>query len=134
MLDAGIRVDYVLIDTWFTTEPMLLKLLETGMGAIGMVKQLKQRYTYRDKTYTLPQLHRFVRFKGARNIFGSIVVETKTGIPVKIAIVQNRNKKSECLYLLEKLSHLQYAPKFVLLIKKVQRHSPRHNSPKYLNP
>ncbi|MDE6923632.1 MAG: hypothetical protein K2P59_00010 [Acetatifactor sp.] len=25
---------------------------------------------------------------------------TKTGIPVKIVIVRNRNKKSECLYLL----------------------------------
>lgn len=99
-LDAGLRADYVLMDTWFTTEPMLIKLLETGMDAIGMVKQLKQRYTYRDKTYTLPELRRFVRFEGNRNIFGSIVVKTKTGIPVKIVIVRNRNKKSECLYLL----------------------------------
>ncbi|MGN1141287.1 MAG: hypothetical protein ACI4TF_08795 [Oliverpabstia sp.] len=31
---------------------------------------------------------------------GSIVVSAKTGIPVKIVIVCNRNKKSECLYLL----------------------------------
>lgn len=99
-LDAGLRADYVLMDTWFTTEPMLIKLLETGMDVIGMVKQLKQRYTYRDKTYTLPELRRFVRFECNRNIFGSIVVKTKTGIPVKIVIVRNRNKKSECLYLL----------------------------------
>ena len=41
-----------------------------------------------------------VRFEGARNIFGSLVVTTKTGIPVKIVFVRNRNKKSECLYLL----------------------------------
>lgn len=34
------------------------------------------------------------------NIFGSLVVTTKTGIPVKIVFVRNRNKKSECLYLL----------------------------------
>ena len=32
--------------------------------------------------------------------FGSLVVTTKTGIPVKIVFVRNRNKKSECLYLL----------------------------------
>ena len=41
-----------------------------------------------------------VRFEGAKNIFGSLVVTTKTGIPVKIVFVRNRNKKSECLYLL----------------------------------
>ena len=41
-----------------------------------------------------------VRFEGARNIFASLVVTTKTGIPVKIVFVRNRNKKSECLYLL----------------------------------
>lgn len=37
-LAAGIQADYVLMDTWFTTESMLEKLLETGMDAIGMVK------------------------------------------------------------------------------------------------
>ena len=36
----------------------------------------------------------------AGNIFGSLVVTTKTGIPVKIVFMRNRNKKSECLYLL----------------------------------
>lgn len=99
-LAAGIQADYVLMDTWFTTEPMLAKILETGIDAIGMVKQLKQRYNYQGKAYALPELRRFVRFDGSKNIFGSIIVTTKTGIPVKIVIVRNRNKKSECLYLL----------------------------------
>ena len=40
-LTAGIKADYVLMDTWFTTEPMLKEILETGIHAIGMVKQLK---------------------------------------------------------------------------------------------
>lgn len=99
-LKAGIKVDYVLMDTWFTTEPMLAEILETGMDAIGMVKQLKQRYTYNGKQYKLPELKKFVSFEGTRNIFGSLVVTTKTGIPVKIVFVRNRNKKSECLYIL----------------------------------
>lgn len=99
-LAVGIQADYVLMDTWFTTEPMLAKILETGIDAIGMVKQLKQRYNYQGKAYTLPELRRFVRFDGSKNIFGSIIVTTKTGIPVKIVIVRNLNKKSECLYLL----------------------------------
>ena len=88
------------MDTWFTTEPMLEKLLETGMDTIGMVKQLKQRYYYQGRAYTLPQLRRFVRFGSSKDIFGSVIVSTKKGIPVRIVIVRNRNKKSECLYLL----------------------------------
>lgn len=100
VLTAGIKADYVLMDTWFTTEPMLKEILDTGIHAIGMVKQLQQRYTYNGRQYTLPGLKKFVDFSGARNIFGSLVVTTKTGIPVKIVFVRNRNKKSECLYLL----------------------------------
>lgn len=99
-LNAGIQADYVLMDTWFTTEPMLAKLLQIGIDTIGMVKQLKQKYCYKGQFYTLPQLRKFIRFENGKNIFGSVLVTTKTGIPVKIVIVRNRNKKSECLYLL----------------------------------
>lgn len=99
-LQAGIKADYVLMDTWFTTEPMIKEILHTGLDAIGMVKQLKQHYSYQGRQYTLPQLKKFVDFSGARNIFGSLAVTTKTGIPVKIVFVRNRNKKSECLYIL----------------------------------
>lgn len=99
-LDAGIKADYVLMDTWFTTEPMLKELLKTGIDVIGMVKQLKQRYSYHGKLYTLPELQKFMRLEGPQNIFGSLAVTTRDGIPVKIVFVRNRNKKSECLYLL----------------------------------
>ena len=99
-LNAGIKAQYVLMDTWFTTEPMIGSILNTGLDVIGMVKQLKQRYTYNGKQYKLSELKKFVCFDGARNIFGSLIVTTKTGIPVKIVFVRNRNKKSECLYIL----------------------------------
>ena len=99
-LNAGIRAQYVLMDTWFTTEPMIGAVLNTGLDVIGMVKQLKQCYTYNGKQYKLQELKKFVCFDGARNIFGSLIVTTKTGIPVKIVFVRNRNKKSECLYIL----------------------------------
>lgn len=92
-LTVGIKADYVLMDTWFTTEPMLKNILDIGIHAIGMVKQLKQRYTYNGRQYTLPGLKKFVDFSGAGNIFGSLIITTKTGIPVKIVFVRNRNKK-----------------------------------------
>lgn len=99
-LNAGIHADYVLMDSWFTTEPMLKELLGIGLDAIGMVKQLKQQYRYQGKSYTLPQLRKFMRHENAVNIFDSVLVHTRDGIPVKIVFIRNRYKKSECLYLL----------------------------------
>lgn len=98
-LDTGMTADYVLMDTWFTTEPMTASVLELGLDVIGMVKQLKQRYYFNGKAYTLPELQKFVNYNGASHIFGSLLVTTKKGIPAKIVFVRNRNKKSECLYL-----------------------------------
>ena len=66
-----------------------------------MVKQLKQTYLYHDRYYTLPKLQKFMQHDGASSIFGSVVVTIKKeGIPVKIVFVRNRNKSSECLYIL----------------------------------
>ena len=80
VLNAGIRAQYVLMDTWFTTEPMIAEILNLGMDVIGMVKQLKQRYTYHGRQYKLSELKKFVSFEGARNTFGSLAVTTKTEI------------------------------------------------------
>lgn len=44
------------------------------------------------KRYTLYELKKFVNFGGARNIFGSLIVTTKTGIPVMIVFVRNRKR------------------------------------------
>ena len=99
-LASGIRADYVLMDTWFTHEPLIKEILGLGLDVIGMVKQLKQRYTYKGKAYTLHDLRKFVQFENGKNIFGSLVVTTKSGVPVKIVFVRNKNKKSECLYIL----------------------------------
>lgn len=79
---------------------MIQSILELGLDVIGMVKQLKQRYYFNGKAYTLPELQKFVKYNGVSNIFGSLLVTTRKGIPVKIVFVRNRNKKSECLYIL----------------------------------
>nr|WP_308593118.1 transposase [uncultured Criibacterium sp.] len=100
MLNYGITADYVLMDTWFTNEPMIKQVSNFGLEVIGMVKQLKQRYMYNGKLYTLPQLQKLVRFSKVSDILGSLRVTTKDGMPVKIVFVKNRNKKSECLYIL----------------------------------
>lgn len=64
-LQAGIQADYVLMDTWFTTELMIHALLAEGIHVIGMVKQLKQTYLYQGRYYTLPKLQKFIQRDGA---------------------------------------------------------------------
>lgn len=97
---AGISADYVLMDSWFTNEPMIESVLEKGLQIIGMVKELKQRYTLNRKTYSLSQLRSLIKQKQGSDIIGSICVETKKGIPIKLVFVCNRNNRKEWLAIL----------------------------------
>lgn len=100
-LDAGIEADYILMDSWFTNEPFIQKLRTMGLHVIGMVKDAKQRYLYRRRAFTLPQLAKLAVRRNAGTPYRSLVVKTgKHNIPVRIIFIQNRNKKSEFLYLL----------------------------------
>lgn len=99
-LKQGISADYVLMDTWFTHEPMIQSILDEGLNVIGMVKQLKQKYTYKGKSYLLNELRTLVPKNSSSNILGSVIAKTKTGIFVKLVFVKNRNNKREWLTLL----------------------------------
>ena len=100
-LDAGIGADYILMDSWFTTEPFVQSLRKIGLHVIGMVKDVKQRYAYRGHFYTLPELAKIAMDKNASHLYRSLLVRTKKhNLPVRIVFVRNRNKRSELLYLL----------------------------------
>ena len=45
-MDAGIEADYILMDSWFTTDPFVQKLRTMGLHVIGMIRNGKQRYLY----------------------------------------------------------------------------------------
>lgn len=100
-LKAGISADYLLMDSWFTNEPMLKAMQSRGLDVIGMVKDNKQRYAYNGKPLTLKELYGALpsKKKGAE-IIGSLIARTKQGIAVRMIFVQNRNKKSEWLAVL----------------------------------
>lgn len=59
-LKQGILADYVLMDSWFTHEPLIRSILDEGLDVIGIVKQLKQRYQYKGGSYTQHQLRRLL--------------------------------------------------------------------------
>lgn len=100
-LQAGIKASYVLMDTWFTNEPFIIRVLEQGLDVIGMLKDTKQFYYYNGNKYNLKQLGKLVSFSKPGNILHSILVQTgKTKTPVKLVFVRNRNKRSEYIVIL----------------------------------
>lgn len=100
-LAAGIQAAYVLMDTWFTNEPFIKKVLDEGIDVIGMLKDNKQRYYYKGRLYNLKQLATLMDFDRPCSVFGSVCVKTmKYGIPIKLVYVRNRNKKSEYIVIL----------------------------------
>jgi len=99
-LKQGIVADYVLMDTWFTHEPMIQAILKEGLNVIGMVKQLKQKYTYKGRSYSLNELRTLIPKNNANNMLGSVIAQTKNGVPVKLVFVKNRNNKKEWLTIL----------------------------------
>lgn len=100
-LNAGVKASYVLMDTWFTNEPFIDKVLALGVDVIGMLKDNKQFYFYKGHKCNLKQLGKLVSFSKPGNILYSICVETgKQRIPVKLVFVRNRNKRSEYIVIL----------------------------------
>jgi hypothetical protein len=58
-LNAGVPADYVLMDTWFTQQPLIRSIAEIGLDVIGMVKDTKQRYLINGRRLSLKELYFF---------------------------------------------------------------------------
>lgn len=99
-LRAGFHADYVLMDSWFTQMPLIRRLLAEGLDTIGMVKEMKQRYTHQGQRLTLSELYRVLPKDKKSSIWSSVITQTSCGVPVKLVFVQNRNKRREWLAIL----------------------------------
>ncbi|WP_373893489.1 IS4 family transposase [Virgibacillus natechei] len=100
-LNAGIDASYVLMDSWFTQQPLIKAVTEQGLDVIGMVKKLKQRYLVDGERVSLDQLYRLAKpSNGKKGILRSIHTIQANGVPVKVVFVRNRNKKSDWLAIL----------------------------------
>ncbi|WP_058306276.1 IS4 family transposase [Gracilibacillus massiliensis] len=100
-MNAGIDASYVLMDSWFTYQPLVKEIKEQGLDVIGMVKNLKQRYLVNGQRVSLKDLYRFAKPTGGKKgILRSIHTTQANGVPIKVVFVRNRNKKSEWLAIL----------------------------------
>lgn len=62
-----------------------------------MVKEMKQRYLMQGKRMMLREVFKSLPASKAKDIKGSIIVQTACGLPVKLVFVRNRNKKENGL-------------------------------------
>lgn len=68
------------MDSWFTHAPLLQKLMDKGLYVIGMVKQLKQRYLFEGKSFSLRELYTKIPKNPKADIVGSIRFQTPNGL------------------------------------------------------
>jgi hypothetical protein len=100
VLQAGVSADYLLMDSWFTHMPLVQELLARGLHVIGRVKDSNQCYEYQGRELALRQLYAILPKKAKAQIFGSLLVKSKSGVALKIVFVRNRSKRSEWIGLL----------------------------------
>lgn len=85
-----------MVYTW----PLIKSCLDEGIDVIGMVKQMKQKYSFKGKKYDLKELRNMLPKCRNGNIIGSMLVSAKNNILVKLVYVKNRNKKRNWLVIL----------------------------------
>lgn len=101
-LSAGVEASYVLMDSWFTQQPLIQSLVDQGIDVIGMVKATNQRYIVDEERFSLKELYHLATPTSGkkRSILRSIHTTMANGVPVKVVFVRNRNKRSQWLAIL----------------------------------
>ncbi len=96
-LSVGIKADYVLFDTWFSSPAQLLDIRKLGIDAIAMIrKSSKIRYIYEGEKLNLNKIYGMNKKRRGRSRYLlSVNVEIeKDGIRIPAKIVCVRNKKN----------------------------------------
>jgi hypothetical protein len=99
-LRAGLCVDYLLMDSWFTYMPLVQSVLARGLHVIGRVKNDRRRYAFGGRMLTLSELYALLPKRGKSQVIGCFRVKSLCGIALKLAFVRNRNKPNEWISIL----------------------------------
>lgn len=94
----NIPFEYVLMDSWFVCERMILSVVETGAYLLGMCKMGTAKYTYKNKEQTarriLDILNRNKKIRWIKQLHmyvAEVTVEYK-GIPLKLFYCRNSKR------------------------------------------
>ena len=96
-LSAGIKAEYVLFDTWFSSPAQLIDIKKLGLHAIAMIrKSPKIHYIYNGEKLNLNKIYGMNKKRRGRSKYLlSVNVEIeKDGVRIPAKIVCVRNKKN----------------------------------------
>lgn len=106
IIKSGLKVKYVLFDSWYSSPRMFHELLKRGLFGIGMLKKSKKVYfRYRGRLMDVKTLYDILcRTKWStknKYLYSSMVSFTVDGqeMQVKLVFVTNRGNKSNYLVL-----------------------------------
>lgn len=112
-MDAGIKADYVLFDSWFMSAELLHTIIGMGLNVVCMAKRDKRHYLFEGEALTCKEIYEKCRKRPGKSKY-LLSVETKIPyklltkkgqkaeiieIPVKLVFVRNRNKRKDWLLL-----------------------------------
>ena len=86
----NVNFEYLLADSWFVCEQLLLCVLNTGANLLGMAKLGKTNYNYRGKRKTAKSLiellkrNKNIRYSRKLHMFTSEIIVSMNNIPVKL--------------------------------------------------
>ena len=106
-LKNGLRAQYVLFDSWFSSPSSILAIKEEGLDVIAMVKKTpKVHYLYKGEMLPAEKIYRMNKKRRGRSKYQlSVGVEVcsqerEKSIPARLVFVRNRNKPKEYLVLI----------------------------------
>jgi hypothetical protein len=93
-LSAGIKANYLVMDSWFTAPANIIQL-SGRIKVIGMVKRTPEiKYGYDGHQLDVMAIYRRVRKRpGRAKILANAIVTLKNGMSAKIVFVRDRHKK-----------------------------------------
>jgi len=104
-IKAGIKANYVLFDSWFSSPKTICEIKGQGLDVVAMVKKSGRiRYRFQGEMLSCKDIYRQMpKRRGRSRYLLSVPIELchqNTAIPAKLVFVRNRNNKKEYLVLL----------------------------------
>lgn len=112
-LDAGIKADYVLFDSWFCGSELISNITKMGLHVVCMAKRGTKKYIYNGEYLDCKEIYNKCKKRRGRSKY-LLSVDVKIPyqpkkvdgvkpeaeeIPAKLVYVRNRNKRQEWLLL-----------------------------------
>lgn len=104
-LQNGVPAQYVLFDSWYSSPKMFDLINQLGLDGVGMLKRSKKvYYRYRKRLYSVKTLYQRLQTEGRKSKEGatyqySCVVESLSGVELKLVFVSNRHHANNYLVL-----------------------------------